>query len=223
MREDLNDLENKLNMANRYLEAAYSKEKEQQELLLQLQIKLDNLTNQQQKETSNELFIKSPLDLNENIRTGKNSRAKTAPNGVQELLTASQKNDQKNEKTVAKRTVNSSPALFTLEKVMQSFRARSQILAETLEESDNVITKRNFGSTFDVSKDVLGEVDENIELIDGGSEEEKLGNFIRKGTFKVKKNDSVIGADLKVSGRNKENGVSKETVKKLRDLSINVK
>ena len=58
------------------------------------------------------------------------------------------------------RTTYSSPALFTLERVMQNFRARSQILAETLEENDSVL-QRNFNSTFDVDAEDLID-DENI-------------------------------------------------------------
>ncbi len=68
------------------------------------------------------------------------------------------------------RSVYSSPALFTLERVMQSFRARSQILAETLEENDNVL-QRNFNSTFDVeAEDIADEENNNIveeEITDG--------------------------------------------------------
>ena len=46
---------------------------------------------------------------------------------------------------------------------MQSFRARSQILAETLEENDNVLQK-NFNSTFDVeAENIADEVDANID------------------------------------------------------------
>ena len=66
------------------------------------------------------------------------------------------------------RSVYSSPALFTLERVMQSFRARSQILAETLEENDNVL-QRNFNSTFDIdTEDLVDAVNANT-----AEEEEK--------------------------------------------------
>jgi hypothetical protein len=72
-----------------------------------------------------------------------------------------------------------------------------------------------------VSTDVLAEVDENIEC--GGGEKEEV--FVRKGTFKVKRGEAAgkSGMEQKTSGCNKENGVSKETVKKLRDLNINIK
>lgn len=70
------------------------------------------------------------------------------------------------------RSVYSSPALFTLERVMQSFRARSQILAETLEENDNVL-QRNFNSTFDIETDDL--IDEPV--IEKNKSEEELDDL----------------------------------------------
>lgn len=43
LKERIKDLESNLSAANRYLEASYSKEKEQQELMVQLQIQLDRM------------------------------------------------------------------------------------------------------------------------------------------------------------------------------------
>lgn len=37
------------------------------------------------------------------------------------------------------RNIKTSPALFTLERVMKSFRARSQLLVSRLEDSDEVV------------------------------------------------------------------------------------
>ena len=51
----------------------------------------------------------------------------------------------------AKRMINSSPAVFYMERIMQSFRARSQLLAETLEESDSVLQNK-LNSTFEVER-----------------------------------------------------------------------
>lgn len=220
------------------MEAAFSKEKEQQELMLQLQIKLDTLMqkNNATDDTknirqNNELFKKKSIDLSKvnNTRPGNNvnTRAQTAPIAASNLLTASQRNDMVNERAITKRTVNSSPALFTLERIMQSFRARSQILAETLEENDNVMQKRNFGSTLDISTDVLTEVDENITSNVDGDNDEVGSNFTRKNTFKVNKAETRVESKPMVGlkqniGNNKEN-VSHETQKKLRDMSINIR
>jgi predicted nucleic acid-binding Zn-ribbon protein len=43
LKERIKDLESNLSAANRYLEASYAKEKEQQELMVQLQIQLDKM------------------------------------------------------------------------------------------------------------------------------------------------------------------------------------
>ena len=43
LKERIKDLETNLSTANRYLEASYAKEKEQQELMVQLQIQLDKM------------------------------------------------------------------------------------------------------------------------------------------------------------------------------------
>ena len=55
--------------------------------------------------------------------------------------------------------------MFHLERVMQNFRARSQLLADTLEENDCVV-QRFLSSTFDIE---TGDLDEN--LIDGDNDE----------------------------------------------------
>lgn len=115
--------------------------------------------------------------------------------------------------------------MFTLERVMQSFRARSQILAETLEENDNVMQKRHFGSTFDISTDVLTEYDENNYDHNENEYLEEASTFNRKGTFKINKAEvkpNRKGEMDRNIPNNKEN-VSQETQKKLRDLSINIK
>ena len=48
--------------------------------------------------------------------------------------------------------------MFHLERVMQNFRARSQLLADTLEENDSVMQKF-LSSTFDIE---TGELEENL-------------------------------------------------------------
>lgn len=81
LKEMVNDTENKLATANRYLEAAFAKEKEQQELLLQLQIQLDNQMQQgvvQSKETNPKndsgFFTKQPENFNVKENKSLNSR-----------------------------------------------------------------------------------------------------------------------------------------------------
>jgi hypothetical protein len=75
------------------------------------------------------------------------------------------------------RTVYSSPALFNLERIMQSFRARSQLLTETLEENDCVLTKK-FQSTYEIDKEDKNNTNEKINeddlIAEESNEEENL-------------------------------------------------
>lgn len=57
---------------------------------------------------------------------------------------------------------------------MQNFRARSQILAETLEENDSVL-QRNFNSTFDVDAEDL--IDEE-NIINNKNDTEELDDVV---------------------------------------------
>ena len=53
---------------------------------------------------------------------------------------------------------------------MQNFRARSQLLTETLEENDNVLQKRHFNSTYDVDKNENDESNQNeLEIEEDGN------------------------------------------------------
>ncbi|XP_046330087.2 kinesin-like protein KIF27 isoform X1 [Haliotis rufescens] len=67
------------------------------------------------------------------------------------------------------RNIKTSPALFSLERVMQSFRARSQLLVTRLEDSDEVLHQ------------TFSDDQENQQPGTGDS------NFVRRGTFRVKK------------------------------------
>ena len=254
MRDLVTDLEAKLALANRYLEAAFDKEKEQQELMLQLQIQLDTLmqqrANSQQDDTgnrvpggvehfkkqNNQFFTVNQINQQDNFAKNElidnKCRAKTAPNAAGTLLTTSQKiSESSGGGDKKQRTVNSSPALFTLDRVMQSFRARSQILAETLEESDNVMQNKHFNSTFDISTDVLNEFDETEYNRNGatdvqGFNDPEESTFSRKGTFKVNRTETKNGLNTTKRPANSPKEldvVSLETQKKLRDLTINIK
>lgn len=192
LKEMVNDLEQKLSISNRCLEASLNKEKEQQELMLQLQLQLDKLIqnknaklNSPNDTSSQSSGYKSHKTSNSNISPGTstptkqqalNQRAKTAPinQSVQNLNDPSNATNLNTERN--NRTVYSSPAVFNLERFMQSFRARSQLLTETLEENDCVLQKK-INSTFDIEpdendlnssnkledKDFEDENDENLE------------------------------------------------------------
>jgi hypothetical protein len=80
--------------ANRCLEAAFSREKEQQELMLQLQIQLDNLMQNKaslnselnRKESEKQMSIKSSTPLGEQKANSLKQRATTAPLQTQSVV-----------------------------------------------------------------------------------------------------------------------------------------
>ncbi|XP_045174185.2 kinesin-like protein KIF27 isoform X3 [Mercenaria mercenaria] len=85
------------------------------------------------------------------------------------------------------RNIKTSPALFTLERVMKSFRARSQLLVSRLEDGDEVLH-------LDFS-----DGEDNAQNVDSdGDEMSREGTFVRKGTFRIKKGKSE---------ENKENAI----------------
>lgn len=159
LKENINDLESKLTMANRCLEASLTKEKEQQELMLQLQLQLDRLIlnnsalakqdaaatadrNNKQHDDSGVSKMSSPSSVS-SLSSSKTTAAAARPAAMPRAKTAPQSNstttvEEKGrgggeEKKNTRAAAYSSPAQLTMEKFMQSFRARSQLLAETLE------------------------------------------------------------------------------------------
>jgi hypothetical protein len=101
---------------------------------------------------------------------------------------------------------------------------------------------KHFNSTFDISTDVLTEIDDTNynrtvvsdesgqkenEIFNIDDEDNEQSSFVRKGTFKINKttqqhkpniNKSAIKETISVSQTSQQ-----ETQKKLRDLSINIK
>lgn len=84
------------------------------------------------------------------------------------------------------RNIKTSPALFTLERVMKSFRARSLLLVSHLEDRDEVLHLE------------FSDKEDNAENVDSEGDEKKEGTFVRKGTFRVRKGNL---------GENKENNI----------------
>ena len=63
------------------------------------------------------------------------------------------------------RLIKTSPALFTLERVMQSFRARSQLLVSRLEDGDDVLHQMfsdDDDDYEDMDENVIHEVDNDV-------------------------------------------------------------
>ena len=63
LKERMQDLDSNLFAANRYLEASLAKEKEQQELMVQLQIQLDNLMQGKQDNWVNKTYSNNTIRL----------------------------------------------------------------------------------------------------------------------------------------------------------------
>lgn len=61
------------------------------------------------------------------------------------------------------RKIHTSPALFSLERVMQGFRARSQLLASRLEDNDEVLQQQFSDDELDGQND-----GEEEDVVDGG-------------------------------------------------------
>ncbi|RNA21690.1 Kinesin KIF27 [Brachionus plicatilis] len=197
LKELASDLDQKLQFSNRCLEQSLNKEREQQDLLLQLQLQLDNLiAHKRDSDSPNTSGYKSLSGSSKSLNKLVNQRAKTAP--VEETP----------KKLNVRPGAYSTPSISNnnLDTFMQNFRARSQLLTETLEENDCVLQNANlngkFNSTFSVNDEQLDQP-ENEE----NQENESDFKFMRKGTFKVNKNKQIVS---------KENN-------KIRDMSINIK
>lgn len=227
LKEKISDLEQKLQFSNRYLEQSLNKEREQQELLLQLQLQLDNLiANKQDSDSPNTSGYKSLNVSNKSLNKIVNQRAKTAPV------------EESNKKLHVRPGAYSTPALSNsnLDRFMQNFRARSQLLTETLEENDCVLQNShlkngNFNSTFSVDDDEQVEHDHD-SVQDNDQENDTEFNFVRKGTFKIDKSKQTpIKEKDKMkkntsntnNNKNSFNNNNNNNNNKLRDMSINIK
>ncbi|KAL3842329.1 hypothetical protein ACJMK2_020357 [Sinanodonta woodiana] len=115
------------------------------------------------------------------------------------------------------RNIKTSPALFTLDRVMKSFRARSQLLVSRLEDGDEVL-RVEFSDEGSIESNEVEGVEE-----EEGAEEKEEGKFERKGTFRVKKGPKK---DSKDTIENKENNlpeirISRETIRGSRSIQGN--
>ena len=178
MKEALDDMQAKVNMANRYLEASYSKEKEQSELMLQMQMQIESLAKQlenaaksnnegkqQQQDQHSKAYTntkggagQSPVDLKQRAKTAPNHAASQPNRKLQENEGDSLKPPPLTDKLPG---AHSSPAEFSLDRIMQSFRARTQLIVDTLEEND-CVQQKDFDTTFDVNTDEIEDA-ENVE------------------------------------------------------------
>ncbi|KAK6191693.1 hypothetical protein SNE40_003312 [Patella caerulea] len=156
----------------------------QEQQLLQQQIKIEEL----QKALKSALVRQSSIIDSDCTITDRQPTSSRRPKSVPVHLHRQPSN---NGNRPLSRNIKTSPALFSLERVMQSFRARSQLLVSRLEDHDDVL-HQTFSDDSSYS-DSEGDVE---------------GQFVRKGTFRVKKggcrNDTVDGnnpSDVRSSTR----------------------
>ncbi|KAJ8298888.1 hypothetical protein KUTeg_022948 [Tegillarca granosa] len=174
--ERMEELETLLEERDHEINEAEEKNKKQEQIMLEQQMKIEEL----QKVIKESLIRESSLIDDEAVTasappaptTGR--RPKSVPihlNRRTDMIYSSLRPPSRNIKT--------SPALFTLDRVMKSFRARSQLLVSRLEDNDEVLhaTFSDEGGSDDV------EEKDKAKAPAVGED----GKFVRRGTFRIKK------------------------------------
>lgn len=175
------DLGNLLEESNKRLSDAENQIKKQEHQLIEQQIKIEELNRALKEDirdsvimtNQDELFSESSIIEEEAVTSSApagmtgGQRPKSVP------VQLSRRPDAYPGLRPPSRNIKTSPALFTLERVMKSFRARSQLLVSRLEDSDEVMHQ-----TFEEEEDVKAAI--GSSLGDGSK-------FTRKGTYKVKR------------------------------------
>ncbi|XP_061178029.1 kinesin-like protein KIF27 isoform X2 [Saccostrea echinata] len=162
------ELGNLLEETTKKLSEAENQIRKQEQQMIEQQMKIEEL----HKALKDELFSESSILDEEAVASSApagmtgGQRPKSVP------VQLSRRPDAYPGLRPPSRNIKTSPALFTLERVMKSFRARSQLLVSRLEDSDEVMHQ-----TFD-------EDEENIAI---GNSLGDGSKFKRKGTYKVKK------------------------------------
>eukprot|EP00105_Crassostrea_gigas_P031495 XP_011454205.1 PREDICTED: kinesin-like protein KIF27 isoform X2 [Crassostrea gigas] len=175
------ELGNLLEESNKRLSDAENQIKKQEHQLIEQQIKIEELNRALKEDirdsvimtNQDELFSESSIIEEEAVTSSApagmtgGQRPKSVP------VQLSRRPDAYPGLRPPSRNIKTSPALFTLERVMKSFRARSQLLVSRLEDSDEVMHQ-----TFEEEEDVKAAI--GSSLGDGSK-------FTRKGTYKVKR------------------------------------
>ncbi|XP_064634767.1 kinesin-like protein KIF27 isoform X2 [Lineus longissimus] len=175
LKERLADLEESHQSSSLSAEELLDKTKKQEQKLVEQQLKIEELE-RRLKEQDRLLSIgsshDSQLPMVDDLPPISSRRAKSVPANMIKRQSSTDTADP-----LATRKIHTSPALISLERVMQGFRARSQLLANQLEDEDEVRQP-----SFDNGK---------IE------EEEGPKPFTRKNTYKIKKKK---GQEVKSAG-----------------------
>ncbi|XP_078332438.1 kinesin-like protein KIF27 isoform X4 [Crassostrea virginica] len=166
------ELGNLLEESNKRLSESESLIRKQEQQLIEQQIKIEELN----RALKDELFSESSIIEEEAVTSSApagmtgGQRPKSVP------VQLSRRPDAYPGLRPPSRNIKTSPALFTLERVMKSFRARSQLLVSRLEDSDEVMHQ-----TFDEEEGGTSAI--GSSLGDGS-------RFTRRGTYKVKRGKS---------------------------------
>ncbi|XP_078332437.1 kinesin-like protein KIF27 isoform X3 [Crassostrea virginica] len=178
------ELGNLLEESNKRLSESESLIRKQEQQLIEQQIKIEELNRALKEDirdsvimtNQDELFSESSIIEEEAVTSSApagmtgGQRPKSVP------VQLSRRPDAYPGLRPPSRNIKTSPALFTLERVMKSFRARSQLLVSRLEDSDEVMHQ-----TFDEEEGGTSAI--GSSLGDGS-------RFTRRGTYKVKRGKS---------------------------------
>ncbi|XP_048780280.1 kinesin-like protein KIF27 isoform X2 [Ostrea edulis] len=174
------ELGNVLEESNKKLSEAEIQIRKQEQQLIEQQIKIEELNKALKEDLQDSIIMTNQDDLfSESSILDEEAVTSSAPAGMtggqrpkSVPVQLSRRPDAYPGLRPPSRNIKTSPALFTLERVMKSFRARSQLLVSRLEDSDEVVHQ-----TFD-------DEEENAAI---GSSLGDGSKFTRKGTYKVKK------------------------------------
>ncbi|GFO31121.1 kinesin-like protein kif27, partial [Plakobranchus ocellatus] len=182
LNETIRDMENTSSHFEWQLQDMNLKCQQQEEQLVAQQMRIEELEAALKVAVVNESSIDETASLPSSLtRLGKisGSRPKSVPAHV---------SNTKDEHLLRppSRLIKTSPALFTLERVMQSFRARSQLLVSRLEDGDEVL--HQMFSDDDDDEDADGDVSKKELVNNEATGKERQNRRVnRRGTFHVKR------------------------------------
>ncbi|XP_033108904.1 kinesin-like protein KIF27 [Anneissia japonica] len=239
LQERVEELEKSgLEMAS-FVEEAMERNRLQEEALVQQQIKIDELTellrDLEDKERQNVSTI-DPLPVS-------SRRAKSVPAHLIGRRRTTSESGASGPERPQSRRLHTSPPLFSLDRIVQGFRARSQVLVKRIEDDDEVLHQQFGGSLEDSSDDSefsannspLGQTwsyKKTMKSAPGGTSRIGRKSKIPTGTMVL--NDGLERSeldvdDLRTSTEQNEKKVresqlrSNQAHQKMRELTLNIR
>lgn len=202
LHEKLEELVNDKSEKEQMLEEMLEKQRQQEEQLVQQQLEIDQL--QEKLVAKKRLLSLDSCDdpeETESLPPTTSRRAKSVPAHLMKRRRSSNTNADLRPPS---RNIHTSPALFSMDRVMQGFRARSQLLVARLEDNDEVL-HHGFSDTESSSS---GDDDKK--------ENRALGKTFKAGTvgtFKVPRitlpnGDKSQVSDIKKKANNKKSNLA---------------